>query len=179
MLRRTPVADRAAGAPTGEGKHLMLPHLCQHLHPPRGHRVRDIVRGYRPVCTSRAITLADGMAHLRPVKALRCAPTPRGGAHGLDRSSAEPKDGTYVMALWCAASMKHQGDHRLGFSTLGASRWQWRNVTFPTRQYTVNGDRRSVALLRPVADAAAQERVRDLVLQAYAECERTATEAAS
>ena len=35
------------------------------------------------------------------------------------------------------------------------------------------------ALLRPIADAASQARVRDLVLQAYAEYEETATEAAS
>ena len=35
------------------------------------------------------------------------------------------------------------------------------------------------ALLRPVADAASQERVRDLVLQAYAEYEESATQAAS
>ena len=36
-------------------------------------------------------------------------------------------------------------------------------------------ERRSFALLRPIADAASQERVRDLVLQAYAEYEDTAT----
>ena len=40
-------------------------------------------------------------------------------------------------------------------------------------------ERRSFALLRPIADTAAQERVRDLVLQAYAEYEETPTEAAS
>jgi hypothetical protein len=45
--------------------------------------------------------------------------------------------------------------------------------------YAVNGERRSFSLLRPIADATAQERVRDLVLQAYAEYEETATEAAS
>ena len=39
--------------------------------------------------------------------------------------------------------------------------------------------RNGFALLRPIADAASQERVRDLVLQAYAEYEETATEAAS
>jgi hypothetical protein len=49
-----------------------------------------------------------------------------------------------------------------------------RNVTFPARQYSVNGDRRSFALLRPVADAAAQERVRELVLHSYAEHEEAA-----
>ncbi len=43
----------------------------------------------------------------------------------------------------------------------------------------INGERRSFALLRPIADVTAQERIRDLVLQAYAEYEETATEAAS
>jgi hypothetical protein len=52
-----------------------------------------------------------------------------------------------------------------------------RNVTFPARQYSVNGERRSFALLRPIVDANAQEHVRDLILEAYAEFEeRQATE---
>ena len=71
-----------------------------------------------------------------------------------------------------------------GLKLVGFAIWErrsgsGRNVTFPSRQYTVSGDRRSFALLRPVADAAAQERVRDLVLQAYAEYEESATQAAS
>ena len=71
-----------------------------------------------------------------------------------------------------------------GLKLIGFAVWErrsgsGRNVTFPSRQYTVNGDRRSFALLRPVADAAAQEQVRDLVLQAYAEYVEAATEAAS
>jgi len=70
-----------------------------------------------------------------------------------------------------------------GLKLVGFAIWErrsgsGRNVTFPARQYVVNGDRRSFALLRPIADAAAQERVRDLVLQAYAEYEE-ATEVAS
>ncbi len=37
------------------------------------------------------------------------------------------------------------------------------------RQYAINGERRSFALLRPTSgDVAAQERIRDLVLDAYA-----------
>jgi hypothetical protein len=44
-------------------------------------------------------------------------------------------------------------------------------VTFPARQYSVNGERRSFALLRPVVDATAQDRLRDLILQAYQEHE--------
>ena len=50
-----------------------------------------------------------------------------------------------------------------------------RNVTFPARQYNVNGERRSFALLRPIVDAGAQDRIRDLVLQAYAEYEAQAS----
>ena len=42
-----------------------------------------------------------------------------------------------------------------------------RNVTFPARQYSVNGERRSFALLRPTIDATAQDRVRDLILEAF------------
>jgi hypothetical protein len=71
-----------------------------------------------------------------------------------------------------------------GLKLIGFSIWErrtgnGRNVTFPARQYSVNGERRSFALLRPIADNSAQEGVRNLVLQAYAEYEQTATEAAS
>jgi hypothetical protein len=71
-----------------------------------------------------------------------------------------------------------------GLKLIGFSVWErrtggGRNVTFPARTYAVNGERRSFALLRPIADTTAQERVRDLVLQAYAEYEQTVTEAAS
>ena len=45
-------------------------------------------------------------------------------------------------------------------------------MTFPARQYSVNGERRSFALLRPMLDAAGQDRIRDLILQAYAEHKR-------
>ena len=72
-----------------------------------------------------------------------------------------------------------EGLKLVGFAVWERRSGSGRNVTFPSRQYTVSGDRRSFALLRPVADAASQERVRDLVLQANAEYEETATQAAS
>src|SRR5204863_4662809 len=60
-----------------------------------------------------------------------------------------------------------------GLKLIGFAVWErrtgnGRNVTFPARQYAVNGERRSFALLRPIADTSAQERIRDLVLQAFA-----------
>ena len=68
-----------------------------------------------------------------------------------------------------------------GLKLIGFAVWErrsgtGRNVTFPARQYSVNGERRTFALLRPAAgDASAQDRVRELILQAYAEYEeRTA-----
>ena len=72
-----------------------------------------------------------------------------------------------------------EGLKLIGFAVWERRTGNGRNVTFPARQYAVNGERRSFALLRAVSDNSAQERIRDLVLQAYAEYEETATEAAS
>jgi hypothetical protein len=44
-------------------------------------------------------------------------------------------------------------------------------VTFPARQHSINGERRSFALLRPALEAEAQNRLRDLILEAYTEQE--------
>src|ERR1700748_3268500 len=67
-----------------------------------------------------------------------------------------------------------------GLKLIGFAIWErrsgaGRNVTFPARQYAVNGERRSFALLRPIVDVSAQTRVRDAILEAYAEIEAAAT----
>src|SRR5438067_5615972 len=64
-----------------------------------------------------------------------------------------------------------------GLKLIGFAIWErrggtGRNVTFPARQYSVNGERRSFALLRPIVDATAQNRIRELVLEAFAEFEQ-------
>src|SRR4030095_8663467 len=67
-----------------------------------------------------------------------------------------------------------------GLKLIGFAVWErrnggGRNVTFPAPEYSVNGERRSFSLLRPAAgDATAQDRLRELVLQAYAEYEERA-----
>ena len=64
-----------------------------------------------------------------------------------------------------------------GLKLVGFAIWErrggngGRNVTFPARTYSVNGERRSFALLRPVMDTTAQEPLRALILQALAEYE--------
>jgi len=66
-----------------------------------------------------------------------------------------------------------------GLKLLGFAIWErktgtGRNVTFPSRQFSYNGERRSYALLRPQTDTTAQGRLRDLILQAYSEHEAEA-----
>ena len=64
-----------------------------------------------------------------------------------------------------------------GMKLIGFAIWErrsggGRNVTFPARQYSVNGERRSYALLRPMnGDVSAQEAVRDLILEAFSASE--------
>jgi len=66
-----------------------------------------------------------------------------------------------------------------GLKLIGFSVWErrggsGRNVTFPARQYSVNGERRSFALLRPMVDSAAQSKLRELILQAFQDYEERA-----
>lgn len=72
------------------------------------------------------------------------------------------------------AELHFDEGHLQGLRLLGFAVWErrtggGRNVTFPARQYVVNGERRSFALLRPVVDGRAQEHIRDLILEAYDE----------
>src|SRR5436190_14081576 len=67
-----------------------------------------------------------------------------------------------------------EGLKLIGFGIWERKAGNGRNVTFPARQYSVNGERRSFALLRPMDDATAQERIRDLILQAFQEHEAEA-----
>lgn len=59
-----------------------------------------------------------------------------------------------------------------GLKLIGFGVWERRggagyNVTFPARQYSVNGERRSFALLRPGTGAESTDSVRDYILQAF------------
>src|SRR5437867_13431051 len=72
------------------------------------------------------------------------------------------------------AELHFSGGPLEGLKLLGFGIWERRggsarNVTFPARQYSVNGEKRSFALLRAIADTGAQERLRDLILEACAE----------
>jgi len=70
------------------------------------------------------------------------------------------------------AEMHFEGGPLDGLKLIGFAVWARRggsgkNVTFPARQYSVSGERRSFALLRPIVDATAQDRIRETILSAY------------
>src|SRR5881394_3203313 len=83
-----------------------------------------------------------------------------------------PNDKSNPAGKLADAELHFGGESPLaGLKLIGFSIWErrggtGRNVTFPARQYSMNGERRSFALLRPIGDTAAQERIRDLVLDA-------------
>jgi hypothetical protein len=98
--------------------------------------------------------------HERHIMVVKFAPNDRGNPPGK-LADAE--------LHFCEGTL--DGLKLIGFAVWERKNGNGRNVTFPARQYSVNGERRSFALLRPVTDAAAQERVREFILQAYAEYE--------
>jgi len=65
-------------------------------------------------------TFLTKAGRLGPRKALRCAPTPRGGADGLARPLDEPAAGSYVMALGWAAHRR-----TVGVAVVGARSRHW------------------------------------------------------
>ena len=82
------------------------------------------------------------------------------------------------------AELHFSGGELDGMKLVGFAVWarrdgKGRNVTFPARQFTVHGEKRSFALLRATGDPNVQDRVRALVLQAYADSQQEAERAAS
>ena len=89
-----------------------------------------------------------------------------------------PNDAAEPSGKLADAELHFHAGPLAGLRLLGFAVWERRspgvprqNVTFPARTYSVNGERRNFALLRPNADATidGQERIRALILQAYAE----------
>ena len=70
----------------------------------------------------------------------------------------------------------HFGEDPLaGLKLVGFAVWERRDggryVSIPTKKYSLNGERRSFALLRPTGDTASQNRLREAILEAYRERE--------
>lgn len=70
------------------------------------------------------------------------------------------------------AELHFTGGDLDGLKLIGFAVWERRdgnghNVTFPARPFIVHGERRSFALLRATGDPSAQDRIRQLVLEAF------------
>jgi hypothetical protein len=81
------------------------------------------------------------------------------------------------------AELHFMGGELDGLRLIGFSIWERRgghgqSVSFPGRQYRTGDERRTFALLRPIGNVSARNRVRDLVLEAYAAFARNADSAA-
>ena len=92
---------------------------------------------------------------------VKITPYDKGNPHGkLAEAELHFTDGTL------------KGLKLVGFSVWERKTGSARTVTFPSRSYSVNGDRRNFALLRPAGgDHEGQDRIRELVLQAFSEHE--------
>ena len=93
-----------------------------------------------------------------------------------------PNDTGSPVGKLADAELHLSGGPLEGLKLIGFGIWErrggsGRNVTLPARQYSVNGERRTFTLLRPIADTAAHERIRDLILEAYADYEERAATA--
>lgn len=60
----------------------------------------------------------------------------------------------------------------VGFTVWDRREARSRSVTFPARQYSVNGERRHYVLLRATDETKTTEPIRQLILRAYAEYEQ-------
>ena len=92
-------------------------------------------------------------------------------------------EGTPVAKL-ADVELHFTGGELDGLKLIGFAIWQrrdgnGRNVTFPARQFTVAGDRRSFSLLRYVENPTAQDRFREFLLQAYEAHEQDVQETAT
>lgn len=66
-----------------------------------------------------------------------------------------------------------------GFAVWARKDGGGKNVTFPARQFTVHGERRHYSLLRPIEDAQAEKRLKEVLLQAYLAHEAGSAEGAT
>jgi hypothetical protein len=82
------------------------------------------------------------------------------------------------------AELHFRGGELDGLKLVGFAIWRRRDrdgcdVTFPSREFTMDGRRRRYALLRAIGDPSAQNHVRDLVLRAYDAYDAIASNTAS
>ena len=84
-----------------------------------------------------------------------------------------PTDSDGPVGKLADVELHFTGDPLDGLKLVGFGVWErgsagGRSVTFPARQYSVNGERRSFTLLRTIADHDASDALRGRILEAFA-----------
>jgi hypothetical protein len=83
-----------------------------------------------------------------------------------------PEDGALTgLKLIGFSVWERRGSREAGAGSAKPSGGTEKNVTFPARSYSVNGERRSFALLRPIQYVEAQQTIRDAIIEAYKQSE--------
>ena len=111
----------------------------------------------------------DGVNAIRNI-ARRTAGSARG--HTMNTFVKIIRNGHMAPGKLADAELHFTGGELDGLRLIGFSIWARKdgtgqNVTFPARQFTANGQRRSFLMLRAISDPVAQDRLREFVLQAY------------
>jgi hypothetical protein len=139
--------------------------------------------GGRPTRPAAGLPLAPGIGAGNAPASFDTAQDVPSVVEGLEVSMTVkfiPNDKGSPAGKLADAELHFSGGPLDGLKLLGFAIWErkqgGRNVTFPSRQYSVNGERRSFALLRPVVDSSAQDKLRDVILEAYKEHEAAITE---
>src|SRR6266540_1940106 len=109
----------------------------------------------------------------RPRSSVHCKGGKRMRVKFIPNDKGTPP-GRLAEAELCFSDGPLEGLKLIGFSIWERRGSNGRNVTFPARSYSVNGERRSYALLRPIGDVASQDHLRELIVEAYAEFEEAA-----
>lgn len=90
--------------------------------------------------------------------------------HIISTTDGAP-EGKLAEAELCFDDGALSGLKLVGFAIWEGRHGRGRNVTFPARQYSVNGERRHYVLLRAAEETATTEPLRDRILRAYADHE--------
>jgi hypothetical protein len=107
-----------------------------------------------------------------------CAKTGETAMSSITIKILEP-DRQWPSGKLADAEIHFAGGELDGLKLVGFAVWQARsghgqNVSFPSRQFTVHGERRSFSLLRWIAKRDSQDRLEEAVLTAYREHQRGA-----
>lgn len=85
----------------------------------------------------------------------------------------DPADHDYKQGKLADAELHFTDGPLAGLKLIGFTVWASRtatsgySLTYPARTYSVNGERRSFALLRPITDAPAHDALRELIIAAW------------